>query len=93
MNYADASFDACVSTLAIDVIPEVDQVYRYVTGELRRTVKGISKATVREYKREIPPDEKGRVTADLRSGATLGVISTTALQLGIDIGDLSVCVV
>ena len=28
MSYADASFDACVSALAIDVIPEVDQVVR-----------------------------------------------------------------
>ena len=74
-------------------IPEVDQVYRYVTGELSRMVKGIGRMTVREYKREIPPDEKARVTADLRAGATLGVISTTALQLGIDVGDLSVCVV
>lgn len=74
-------------------ISEVDQVYRYVTGDLGRSVKGISKATVREYKREIPPAQKARVTADLRSGATLGVVSSTALQLGIDIGDLAVCVV
>lgn len=74
-------------------ISEVDQVYRYVTGDLGRAIKGISKTAVREYKREIPPDEKARVTADLRAGATLGVISTTALQLGIDIGDLAVCVV
>jgi DEAD/DEAH box helicase domain-containing protein len=74
-------------------IPEVDQVHRYVTGELARRMKGIGRQTVREYKREIPPDEKAQVTADLRSGATLGVISTTALQLGIDIGELSVCVV
>ncbi len=74
-------------------IPEVDQVYRYVTGELKRIKKDVGPNTVREYKREIPPNEKARVTADLRSGATLGVISTTALQLGIDIGDLSVCIV
>jgi DEAD/DEAH box helicase domain-containing protein len=74
-------------------ISEVDQVYRYVTGDLGRAIKGISKTAVREYKREIPPDEKAKVTADLRAGATLGVISTTALQLGIDIGDLAVCVV
>lgn len=74
-------------------ISEVDQVYRYVNGELGRSVKGISKTTVREYKREIPPNEKAKVTVDLRSGATLGVISTTALQLGIDIGDLAVCMV
>jgi ubiquinone/menaquinone biosynthesis C-methylase UbiE len=32
MPYVDASFDACVSALAIDVIPEVDQVVR----EMRR---------------------------------------------------------
>jgi DEAD/DEAH box helicase domain-containing protein len=74
-------------------IPEVDQVFGYVSGELRRAKKGISNATVREYKREIPVDQKAHVTADLRSGATLGVITTTALQLGIDIGDLSVCII
>jgi hypothetical protein len=35
MRYADASFDACVSALAIDVIPEVDQV----VGEMRRVTR------------------------------------------------------
>jgi ubiquinone/menaquinone biosynthesis C-methylase UbiE len=35
MLYADASFDACVSALAIDVIPEVDQVVR----EMRRVTR------------------------------------------------------
>src|ERR1700739_3127510 len=36
MPYPDASFDACVSALAIDVIPEVDQVVR----EMRRVKRG-----------------------------------------------------
>ena len=35
MQYPDASFDACVSTLAIDVIPEVDQV----AAEMRRVTR------------------------------------------------------
>jgi ubiquinone/menaquinone biosynthesis C-methylase UbiE len=35
MRSPDASFDACVSTLAIDVIPEVDQV----ASELRRVTR------------------------------------------------------
>jgi ubiquinone/menaquinone biosynthesis C-methylase UbiE len=35
MSYADASFDACVSALAIDVVPEVDQVVR----EMRRVTR------------------------------------------------------
>ena len=74
-------------------ISEVDQVYRYVAGELSRSFKGISKTTIREYKREIPVEQKANVTSDLKNGATLGVISTTALQLGIDIGDLSIAVV
>jgi SAM-dependent methyltransferase len=33
--YPDASFDACVSTLAIDVIPEVDEV----AAEMRRVTR------------------------------------------------------
>ncbi|MDP2728961.1 MAG: DEAD/DEAH box helicase [Dehalococcoidales bacterium] len=74
-------------------ISEVDQVYRYVLGDVVRAIKGVNKTIIREYKREIPALEKTQVTNDLKSGATLGVISTTALQLGIDIGDLSVCVV
>ena len=28
MPYPDASFDACVSTLVLDIIPEFDQVVR-----------------------------------------------------------------
>jgi ubiquinone/menaquinone biosynthesis C-methylase UbiE len=32
LSFSDGSFDACVSTLAIDVIPEVDQV----AAEMRR---------------------------------------------------------
>jgi ubiquinone/menaquinone biosynthesis C-methylase UbiE len=35
MRYANASFDACVSALALDVIPEVDQVVR----EMRRVTR------------------------------------------------------
>ena len=36
MPYADASFDACVSALTIDVIPEVDQVVREMQRVTRR---------------------------------------------------------
>src|SRR5713101_9826541 len=36
MPYPDASFDACVSALAVDVIPEVDQVVR----EMQRVTRG-----------------------------------------------------
>jgi ubiquinone/menaquinone biosynthesis C-methylase UbiE len=35
MRYPDAAFDACVSTLALDVMPEVDQV----AAEMRRVIR------------------------------------------------------
>jgi ubiquinone/menaquinone biosynthesis C-methylase UbiE len=35
MTCHDASFDACISTLALDVIPEVDQV----VAEMRRVTR------------------------------------------------------
>ena len=35
LHYSDGSFDACVSTLAIDVIPEVDEV----AAEMRRVTR------------------------------------------------------
>jgi SAM-dependent methyltransferase len=47
MHYPDGSFDACVSTLAIDVIPEVDEV----ADEIRRVTRagGIAACCVFDF--------------------------------------------
>jgi DEAD/DEAH box helicase domain-containing protein len=48
---------------------------------------------VKEFRRALPANEKRRITADLKEGKLVGVITTSALELGIDIGDLSAAVI
>ena len=53
MNYADASFDAAVSTLALDVIPEVDPV----VAEMRRVTRpgGTVASAVHDFRGAFAP--------------------------------------
>ncbi len=39
------------------------------------------------------PDERRRIERGLRDGSIMGVVSTNALELGVDIGSLDVCVI
>lgn len=64
---------------------------RYCQEQLRHDGGGLA-AKIRSYRAGYLPEERRRIEAALFEGALLGVISTNALELGIDVGGLDVAI-
>ncbi|GIM48127.1 putative ATP-dependent helicase YprA [Collibacillus ludicampi] len=61
---------------------------------LQETTKGvIPRQAVRGYRGGYLPNERREIERGLRNGEVKGVVSTNALELGIDIGSLEACVI
>jgi DEAD/DEAH box helicase domain-containing protein len=73
-------------------IPSVDAIYRYVNGRLQ-DLFGQRVELIKEFKRALMPDDKRAIARRLREGQLHGVVTTTALKMGIDIGDLSAALI
>lgn len=72
-------------------ISEINDIYRFATAELKE--QGIGSPIIQPFMRELLGDDKRRIIDDLKQGRLHGVITTTALSMGIDIGSLSAAVI
>ncbi|WP_454099481.1 DEAD/DEAH box helicase [Metabacillus sp. SLBN-84] len=60
---------------------------------LQELIKGeLGKKTIRGYRGGYLPKQRREIEKGLRNGEILGVVSTNALELGVDIGQLQVCI-
>jgi len=67
-------------------------LYRYVRETLEKQAPRLA-AKVRSYRGGYLPEERRELERMLFSGELMGVMSTNALELGIDIGSLEACLV
>jgi DEAD/DEAH box helicase domain-containing protein len=65
----------------------------YVNGDLANIYTGNSRIRVEPYRAGLLPNERREIERGLREGSIQGVVSTNALELGIDIGGLDASVV
>ena len=63
-----------------------------LTSFARARKKRLGPKSIRGYRGGYLPKQRREIEKGLRDGDIIGVVSTNALELGVDIGQLQVCV-
>ena len=71
---------------------QAELVYLYAREQLEAVEKGLGKM-ISPYRATYLPEDRRRIEADLLNGRLLGLSSTNALELGIDVGSLDATVI
>jgi DEAD/DEAH box helicase domain-containing protein len=68
-------------------------IYRYCREEFLKKGETDLAESIRSYRAGYLPEDRREIERMLFSGELMGVTSTTALELGIDVGDLDACII
>lgn len=72
---------------------EVNRLYKLVQENLRQRRPELAERVYKYISAELGTQEKRNIYEGLRTGKLLGVVSTNALEAGIDIGKLDACII
>lgn len=72
-------------------INEINDVQRILKDALQLTE--VQQARIQTYRRELPRENKIKILTDMRNGQMHMILSTSALSMGIDIGNISAVVI
>jgi DEAD/DEAH box helicase domain-containing protein len=85
-------YEQCITTLLFGrSINEISDVQRILKDALQLTAA--QQARVQTYRRELPQADKMQILNDMRNGQMHMILATTALSMGIDIGNISAVII
>jgi len=85
-------YEQCITTLLFGrSINEISDVQRILKDALQLTEA--QQARIQTYRRELPQVKKMQILNDMRNGQMHMILATTALSMGIDIGNISAVVI
>ena len=83
-----AAISRCLRTIVYTQSRKMTELISLWAGDQKEEIKG----KISAYRAGYLPEERREIEKKLSSGRLLAVVSTSALELGIDIGNLDICI-